>query len=500
MAELTRTDKATLISIGQASEAFARIVALGILSRTMTLAAYGTFNQVWLVYFTLIPFFYLGLDPAIYSFWPQVGTTGRKEMVLQSLFLHTVSGLAFSAVMFFGAAPIAWAWGNAEIATPLRVFSLYPLLALPALASQAVLMSADRPALAAVMGFVNRAIPSIVCVIALTLLESSLTVTFLFVVIVAAALLVVAGYVTIRPTAGSPLRWRWRGVLDQIKFSVPMGTSAIVTTFSQRIGQLAVSFFYRREPERFAIYRNGAIELPVFPILTTSANMVILPEMSARAAEGRHDLMIDVWHRAIRKVAFLILPAAVFLLAYARETVLILFSSTYAESVPIFIIFLCLLPTQIANFATPLMLAKKAKAVAVSSAVALIALFALSIGLIPVLSLFGKQYGLWGPPIGAVISRVVVTVYCLAMIHVHLRVPYSVILPWRYLAQVVGVSLVATVAALAVKLLGWPLVPRFLAGGVAFCLVFGVLSLAARIFPELERDRLKRLWRTITRR
>ena len=269
-----------------------------------------------------------------------------------------------------------------------------------------------------------------------------------------------------------------------------MGTSRLVAGFTQWAGLVIVSLYYG--PAVVAVFRNGAVEVPMFPILTSAATAVTMPEMSAHSANGRIDLMMDVWHRAIRKVAFLVLPATAFLFAYGRETVLILFSSRYLESLPIFLIMLLVLPFRIANFMMPLMLTKKARAVVVGSIIALVSVIGLSIGLVPVL-------GLAGPAVAVVFSRAIWSGYFVMKIHQLLGIPYRSVLPWKYLVAISGLAVVSAAVSFVAKLLHWAPVPQILAGGVVFSIVFVPISLLTNVFPALERERLRKLSSRILR-
>jgi O-antigen/teichoic acid export membrane protein len=492
---LTRTGKAGLLGSGQAVEFVTRFAVMGLLARHMTKPDYGLYSLVWVVYFFFLPFFYLGLDPAIYYFWPKAGADGRRELIVQSLSLHTLAGLGLALLVFAGAPVLAWCWREPLLVGPLRALSLFALFVLPATASQGILMNADRPILATIMSFVNRAVPSLACAAAIILASASIEATFLYVGAVAGVMLIGAAWISLRQAGPVPMRWRWRRWVEQLRFAVPMGAPAIAATFSQRLGQVIVPLFYTAAA--FSDYRNGALELPVFAILTTPAMTVILPEMSAHATERRVDLLINVWHRAIRKTAFIIYPLTVFLLVHAREIILIPFSSEYLSSVPIFMIFLAVLPTQIANFMTPLMLMKRSGVVLVGSIISLTSLAGLSLALIPLMRTFGQQYGLWGAAAAAPLARTIFMSYYIVQIHRCLGVAYSGVLPWRYLGGVAALSIVAAGAALAAKLLHWAPVPQLLIGAVVFALVFGPLALVTKLFPELERERLRKLWRAV---
>ncbi len=506
MVKLTRTDKAAVVGLGRISESAARIIVAVVLSWALTKTVYGTYQQVWLVFFFCLPFLQSDLRGAVFYFWPKAGVEGRKELVLQNLFLHAASGLLFFAVLFPAAPLFARAFHNESLVIPLRVFSLFPLLTLPSFTAEPVLLNAQRPVLVALAGFANRVIPFAICVIGLVAFRWSLTATFAAVVVGAALLLAVTTWVTLRQVAGFPFRWRWRGVIDQLKFAIPIGTSPIVAGFIRRFGQVVVAVYY--DAAKYAVFFNGAFELPVFAILTLSATAVVLPEMSAHATAGRVDQMMAVWKRAVMKVAFFLLPATVFLFTYGPELILVLFSSKFRESIPIFLIMLFLLPTRIANFISPLAITKKSSAVVWGSLIALVSIVSLSFGLVHLL-------GLAGPAIASVLTRWIWTAYFIVAIHRLLGVPYGKLLPWKYIGRVIavslfsaGVSLVAKISdvALIARVVQWLALPqvrggyefwimliRFLAGGVIFSGVFVSLALLTGIFPALERERLRKL-------
>jgi len=508
MAKLTRTDKAAIISAGSAAQAVARIIVIVVLSRSLSKAIYGTYQQVWLIYFFCLPLLKSDFAAAVYYFWPRAGVAGRRELIYQNIFLHAASGLVFSLVVFFGAPLIARQFGNESLVLPLRIFSLFPLFALPAIPADGILLCVGRPVLVAVTSFANRVTPFAISLVALVVVGSPLSESFAAVVLGAAFVSSLTIWVLMRQAAGSPLRWRWQGVLDQLKFALPMGTSPIVAVFLRWFSLLVVAVFYR-DAAMYAVFVNGAFELPVFPILTGSATSVILPEMSAHSKAGRVDLMMAVWHRAIKKVAFLILPTTLFLFAYGSEMILALFSSKYVESVPIFLILLCMLPTRIANFVIPLTITKRSAAVVWGSVLALVCVIGLSLGLVHLV-------GFHGPAYAAVLTRWVWTGYFIVTICSLLRVRFSEVLPWRYLGMVVAVGLVSAGVSLVAKLVDtglveraaqglalpqvrgtyefWVVMTRFLAGGVLFGMVFVPLALWTGIFPELERERLRRLW------
>jgi O-antigen/teichoic acid export membrane protein len=292
MSKLTLTDKAGVVSLGRVFEKVASVATMMVLSRAISRPAYGLYWSVWTIYFLCLPAFQSGFPAAVIFYWPKVGVEGRKQLVLQNLALLSLSGMAFSAVLFFGAPLIVQFFRDPPSVALLRAFSLFPLFVLPTLLAESVLLCADRPVLVAITSFIARAVPFLVCVVGIAVLGWSLEQAFVAVAVTAAVCLACILPVMLWPARGSPWRWQFQGIIDQIKFAIPMGMSPLVAEFIHWTGILIVGRLY--DFEWFAVFRNGAAEVPVFPILAASATAVIMPQMAAHTAERRLDLMMDV--------------------------------------------------------------------------------------------------------------------------------------------------------------------------------------------------------------
>ena len=85
-------------------------------------------------------------------------------------------------------------------------------------------------------------------------------------------------------------------------------------------------------PEQFAVYVNGAIDIPLIGILTGSVNAVLLPEIVELYKRGQAREALLLWQRAAVKCSLILLPAMCFLFAMAPEVMRVLFSDAYAAS------------------------------------------------------------------------------------------------------------------------------------------------------------------------
>ena len=104
-----------------------------------------------------------------------------------------------------------------------------------------------------------------------------------------------------RPFRTVPLDLKKQNILEQLKFTVPIGLSSVVGAFSRQIDKLIISgYFTSRE---YAIYANGAMELPLARILNAAVMSVLMPELVVLYNQGEYQKMLALWHRSIRKVS-----------------------------------------------------------------------------------------------------------------------------------------------------------------------------------------------------
>ena len=99
----------------------------------------------------------------------------------------------------------------------------------------------------------------------------------------------------------------------------------------------------------FAVYYLGSLWAPIFGWITQSAAQVVTPLMSKAHKEGNLSEIKELYRSSINKLALFFIPATVFLIFMAEPLIVTLFTETYSDSVPIFMIYLILLPTYALN-------------------------------------------------------------------------------------------------------------------------------------------------------
>lgn len=130
--------------------------------------------------------------------------------------------------------------------------------------------------------------------------------------------------------------------VGQIKYAVPFGLMGILWSVQADIHNAFIGRGFT--PEEVAIYRAGCFELPLLFLLQESISSVMIPRMSKLQAEGNYREMINLTVRAMEKLGLAYFPAFIFFTITATTFITTLFTKNFADSVPIFMINITLLP------------------------------------------------------------------------------------------------------------------------------------------------------------
>ncbi|MCD8480518.1 MAG: oligosaccharide flippase family protein [Candidatus Cloacimonetes bacterium] len=134
------------------------------------------------------------------------------------------------------------------------------------------------------------------------------------------------------------------GFKEQLAYTIPLGLSLLVGVLSVQLDKLMISGFFN--PEQFAVFSLGAMELPLIGILINSVNAILLPNLSAMDKQS----MSEVYSASVRKNAIIVFPLAVVFFIFAGEFITFIYGSIYSESALYFRIYLLLLPLRVATY------------------------------------------------------------------------------------------------------------------------------------------------------
>lgn len=422
----SRTFKAGLLASGHFLTSCVSLVSMMVLARVLTMRDYATYKQTMLAYAFAAPLLTLGLPQALYYFLPGERERARA-VLLENLLLLGGMGAVFSLFLLLGGNKLlALRFNNPDLAKTLLILAPYPLFMLPASALGACLMARDRVKQLAIFNVLSRLL-MLAAVVAACLIWRTPTAALIGTVAGAGIVLFPAMKLMLgscKDGKRKPTAW---GMRSQLNYSVPLGLATMIATISLGLDKVLVSSLCN--PEAFAVYVNGAIEIPLIGVLTGSVTAVLIPDFTRLYRVGEYEQILALWHRAIVKCATFIYPVGIFLFVMAPEIMRLLFSARYSESALPFRIYLLLLPARITSFGAIFMASGNNRLILYRVLVGLILNFALTVGLI-----------YWVGAFGAAIGTVVVMYFwsipqCLFYICRILAVGYRAVFPWRMLLR-----------------------------------------------------------------
>ncbi|MGA1826203.1 MAG: oligosaccharide flippase family protein [bacterium] len=325
----SKTYKVLLLSSSKLVRSIVVIVCAMVLSRVLILRDYATYQQSLLVYQFAAPIMMLGLHQSLFYFL-SVEKERAKCILFEHLSVLFVMGTVFSLFLLVGGRHlIAWMFNNPSLNYILLLFAPYPFFVLPVNAINSCLVTRDRVQELVIYNISSR-------IIIVTVIVSS---TLIWRTTSAAILSTVIGYgIVFFP--GIALMWnsckegelhpRFSEIISILEFSGPLALSEAMGTISKALDKVVVSSLCL--PEEFALYVNGAIEVPLIDIVVGSIASVITPEMAGYYKNDSIDNVIQTWSNAIIRSASVLLPTMGFILVLAPELITLLFSSRYLKS------------------------------------------------------------------------------------------------------------------------------------------------------------------------
>jgi O-antigen/teichoic acid export membrane protein len=452
--------------------------AIGIvLARLFAPATFGTYKQFFLVYGTLYGLAQLGMAESLYYFVPR-HTARMPRYVCNALITLAVAGLACVGALYAWRTEIAARLTNPALADYMVLAGLFLTFMLMSTVLEIVMVSRKKHLMAAVTYACSDIVRTLFFV-SPAFLFGSLRAVFIGATTFA-ALRVVLVVVAIWRQYGREFRvdlGLWR---EQLAYALPFALAVGVEVIQQNYHQYVIASNF--DAATFAMYAVGCLQIPLVDMIMTSTVNVMMVKMAEDATHG--DATVALWHETICRLAFLMVPLSVFLFVVARELIVGLYTTTYAASVPIFMVWsLTILPSIFAVNAV-LRVFAQTRFLLVMNLMRLAMVAAL-------IGWFLSSFGMSGAVLVTLVSTLLVTLVGVGRIAHLLHLPFSHSLPWARLA---GIFLRAGVAAVPVlwltRELTLPPVVALGASGAAYAVVyFGSSYLMVRLNADPIVDR-----------
>jgi O-antigen/teichoic acid export membrane protein len=408
-----------------------------VLARTFDQAEFGTYKQLFLIYATLFGLAQLGMAESLYYFVPREPSKAGRHAA-NAITGLSVIGLVCVTVLFALRAQVAAWLSNPALAPHLLALGLFLALMLISAVFEIVLISRKKPGTAA-WAYALSDIARAACFVVPAALAYGLRGVMAGAVLFAATRAVITA-ITLWREFRSELRIDARVLARQLAYALPFALAVGIEVLHVNWHQYAVAA--NVDAATFAVYAVGCLQVPVVDLIVSSAVNVMMVEMAV-AKERSLAAARWLWHDTISKLAFMIFPLAAFLIVMAREIIILLFTSTYAASVPIFMLWSLTMLASVLLVDGVLRVFAQTKYLVAQNVVQLVLVAALAA---PFLGIFG----LGGAVLATLIAALTVKAAAVARISRLMGISFSEALPWRRLATAATCAVLATVPTAAV--------------------------------------------------
>ena len=119
-----------------------------------------------------------------------------------------------------------------------------------------------------------------------------------------------------------------------LKQGLPLYLAVFIGTLTLNTGMLIVNTF--EDIETFAIFSVGALEIPVFAMLSAAFSQKIYPELVRLVSNGEKEKAKKIWMKTTMQISYITYPLIIILMFFAKDIIYMIYSPKYEESVFIF--------------------------------------------------------------------------------------------------------------------------------------------------------------------
>lgn len=460
------TQNAGLVAISKFVNILGLLAASVILTRLLSRAEYGNYEQVWLVYNSFLPLVGYGLSSSIYFFSAR---EDKRSVYSAAAVWVTVVGILAGIILAI-LAPVVAHWFKADALTEyIRIFAVYAVVSSPSLLFESVFVTEKRVGLLLAGNVLVSALFA-GGVLVSALVFRSLTVVFISITLVGVvkSLYLFVFLIKRKKLASEKFSLVMKA---QLFYALPIFISSIAGTISKQIDRYLVTFFF--SPEQFAIYAIGSKEIPMIAVITGSASAVLFPVFSEFGTHETREKFIEIWRNSVSKTGLFLLPMMVFLLFAAKDFMHFFFGEKYIVSSGVFRIFLLLLPLRLAFYSPALLSLGKQKLYMYTTFVELL----LSAGASYLLM---RIYGLEGAAVGKVLVGYVEVFFLGAVLIILLKTNLGEFLPWLKIVKILLISVLGIMPLFLVQNYLQNVYLRFSVEAGVFAVVFGLMMILTK--------------------
>lgn len=313
-----------------------------VLVRFFSIEEFGHYKQLFLIFYTIIPFLDCGLSNSLFYFIPKYPHI-KENILSQTCSILILISLLTTICFFIFKNEIALVFsGSLSLSPFVPHIGLFAAFWHISTVLEVVLIVEKKAFHSGMTTFLSDAAKSIAAIIAVLTGGGLKEVLYAFILIGFLRTLIMFFYISTK-NIFSFSRWDTQLLRSQLAYALPFGFAVIVIGLVDRSHQYIISI--STNASVFAIYSVGCFQLPFLAIVVDSIAKATLVRISELTSEANSSIEIaQIISNSIRKLWILFFPVFVFLFCYADEIITLLFTDNYKDSIPIFRIFIFLIP------------------------------------------------------------------------------------------------------------------------------------------------------------
>jgi O-antigen/teichoic acid export membrane protein len=353
--ELSR--KIIILIYGRAFSFILSLIIPLVLTRLLVKDDYGSYQQLVMIYAIVQAILLFGMPQSLLYYFPRKEISDRSLLIKQTWSILAVSGLLVITLFGITSQTMESIFPDHHLQPFIFLLGIYIGIMLSVMPLQNLLILEDKETTAiwSMIGFT---------IIDIIILPSAAwynptTLGMVHGIILTSIIKFVIVIFYIYKNYLSKLETRESYYQEQLAYGIPVGLTAMIYVININIDKYMVGLFFSSSV--FAVYYLGSLWAPMFGWITQSASQVVMPRMSK--AHNNNDLLQirELYANSVEKLAFIFLPATVLLALIAKPLILTLFTDNYEDTIPIFSIYLLLLPTYALNLGWILMASGQTK-------------------------------------------------------------------------------------------------------------------------------------------
>jgi O-antigen/teichoic acid export membrane protein len=392
------------LSLGKLLASLSTLLLTAALTHLLNKEEYAAYRQALMLFNLIAPALTLGVPHALFVHLGGEGSVRQREVIEDGLFTLTLSGLISFVLALSTLGVLATHLNSPLIATLSLPLAFYALSTLARQALPPPLITLGRVKLLAVFQVLSQL--GTAGLISLAAWWWSGAQATLWASAITSCVSLGVGFILVwralrAPQIPSFLQasqrslWAWlsarmAGLKLLLVIGVPLGLARLLGTLSKELDKYMIA--ERFEPEVFAVYVTGAMELPVITVVTGALSSVLLPRLTAHIKRGERGEVMRLWREIINRTSLILLPVMWGVLWLADDLVRFVFSAGYEQAAEPLKIYALMLPLRCAVYSGVLIAAGAARWVTLSALVALTLNVALNLALLELIGLNGPAW------------------------------------------------------------------------------------------------------------